>query len=254
MIIDTHAHLYSSQFEGDYESLISRALNANVQKIFMPNVDVDTIDAMLEISNEHPTLCYPMLGLHPCDVFENYKAALDKLYSYFDKANFYAVGEIGLDLFHDKTFFTQQVDAFHTQINWALEKNLPIAIHSRNANDESIAIVSEYKGKGLKGVFHCFSGSIEQAKQMIDLGFYLGIGGVVTFKNGGLDVVLKETGLKNLVLETDAPYLAPVPYRGKRNEPSYLPFIVDKLADILEITPKEVTDVTSKNALALFSI
>lgn len=254
MIIDTHAHIYNTQFENEYDELIRRSFESGVEKILMPNVDLDSLSGMLELSKKHPTICYPMLGLHPCDVFDNYKEVLETLYPYFEQHQFIGVGEIGLDLFHDKTFVNQQIEAFHIQINWALEKNLPIAIHSRNANDEAIKVVSQYKENGLQGVFHCFSGTLEQAQQMIDLGFYLGIGGVATFKNGGLAPIIKEIGLSKIVLETDSPYLAPVPFRGKRNEPSFLTYVTKQLSDITQLSMKEIENTTTTNAKHLFKI
>lgn len=253
ILIDTHAHIYSNQFENDESGLVKRALSAGVKKIFMPNIRLESVEPMLEFSKNYPDVCFPMLGLHPCDVDSGYKEQLDALYQYFPKEKFWAVGEIGLDYYHDKTFINEQKDAFHIQINWALEQKIPISIHSREANDDAIEIVAEYKNKGLRGVFHCFSGSIEQAQKMIDLGFYLGIGGVATFKNGGLDKILPSIGLKHLVLETDSPYLAPVPFRGKRNEPSYIPLVSEKIAEILEISSIEVAEVTTKNANELFN-
>ncbi len=254
MIIDTHAHLYSTQFDDEVEALQERAKDNRVEKIVMPNIDLETLPKMLVLTQKYPELCLPMLGLHPCNVFENYREVLKELYSFFDKNKFVAVGEIGLDLYHDKSLFLQQQEAFHIQINWALEKNLPINIHSRSANDQAIAIVSEYKIKGLSGIFHCFSGSYEQAQEMISLGFYLGIGGVVTFKNSGLDVILQKIGLQNIVLETDAPYLAPVPYRGKRNEPAYLTLVVEKLSSIYNISTEEVLHITTANAKAVYKL
>lgn len=253
-MIDTHAHIYSVQFENEFDRLITRSIESGVEKIIMPNVDLDSLPQMLALAQKYPQICFPMIGLHPCEVFENHKSVLNELFTHFNNNNFIGVGEIGLDLFHDKTFITQQIEAFHIQINWALDKDLPIAIHSRNANDEAIEVVSQYKTKRLKGIFHCFSGTLSQAQQMIDLGFYLGIGGVVTFKNGGLEPILKEIGTSKLVLETDSPYLAPVPFRGKRNEPAYLSHVVTKLASIFDISQEEVKSITSGNAKALFKI
>jgi len=254
MIIDTHAHIYNKQFDHDFDNVLSAARENHVDKILMPNIDLATLPLSLALAEKHPGVCYPMLGLHPCDVLEDYETVLNELYTYFDKYSFVAVGEIGLDLYHDKSYTTQQVEAFHVQIGWATEKNLPINIHSRNANEQSISIVSEYKSKGLKGVFHCFSGTLAQAQEMVSLGFYLGIGGVVTFKNSGLDAILKAVGVENIVLETDAPFLAPAPHRGKRNEPAYLSLVADKLSAIFELTSEEIQQITTSNAKKVFNL
>jgi len=250
--IDTHAHIYSTKFDSDRDQVIHDIREAGVERVYMPNVDEETIDAMLLCEQKYPDLCIPMMGLHPCDVKENFQSQLYIIEDWLRKRPFAAVGEIGLDLYWDKTLFEQQKEALGIQISWAKELDLPIVLHCRDSMDETIAIVQEqYDGK-LKGIFHCFTGSVEQAKQITEMGFLLGIGGVATFKNGGLDQVIPNVDLKHLVLETDAPYLAPVPYRGKRNSPAYIPIIAEKVADFLQLSKEEVALQTKKNALTLF--
>lgn len=253
-LIDTHAHLYSNQFNNDRAEMIGRARNAGLGKILLPAIDSSTHERMIQLEDENPGLCISMMGLHPCSVKENYAEELRTIEDYFAKRSFIAVGEIGLDFYWDLTFKEQQFKAFHQQIELALQYRIPIAIHSRNANDESIQVVKEHQKGELKGVFHCFSGSVEQAKQMTELGFYLGIGGVLTFKNGGIDKVLEEIDTKFLVLETDAPYLAPVPFRGKRNESSYLTYVAQKLADLKKTSVGEIVEQTTHNAQNLFGL
>jgi len=251
-IIDTHSHIYLSEFDSDRARILQNAHNEGVKQIIMPAIDSSTHESMMKIETENPGTCFAMMGLHPCSVKENFREELKIAKGYFEKRAFKAVGEIGLDFYWDKTFTNQQYDAFHEQIEWALQYNLPIVIHSRNAIDECIAVVKGHQKGKLKGVFHCFSGSKEQAQQIIDLGFYLGIGGVVTFKNSGLDEVVKTVDLKNILLETDAPYLAPVPFRGKRNEPAYLKYVVQKIEQLKNITVIEIAAITTHNAEKLF--
>ena len=253
-MIDTHAHLYSTQYEGQNEEMIKRALAAGVTKIFMPNIDTESLEPMLALAQTFPNVCYPMIGLHPCDVDAEYLSKLTQLKNQLSSHSFCAIGEIGMDLFHDVTYKEQQEDAFKIQLQWATEHKLPINIHSRQANNETISILKNYNDSFIKGVFHCFSGTIEQANAVVSMDFLLGIGGVVTFKNSGLDMIVKEIPLSHLVLETDAPYLAPVPYRGKRNEPAYLGLIADKIAEIKGITSEEVKNITTDNALRIFNI
>lgn len=250
--IETHAHIYSAKFDADRDQVIRDIRNSGVERIYMPNVDVETIDAMLACEEKYPDLCIPMMGLHPCDVKEDFESQLEIMKGWLDKRDFAAVGEIGLDLYWDKTFFAQQKEALRIQIAWAKERQLPIVLHCRESVDETIQIVKEEHDGKLKGIFHCFTGNIEQARQIIEMGFLLGIGGVATFKNGGLDQVIPELGIENFVLETDAPYLAPVPFRGKRNSPAYLPIIAEKIGDFLHITKEEVALQTKQNALNLF--
>jgi TatD DNase family protein len=251
-IIDTHSHIYVSEFDMDRVEMMRRAEKEGVTKIFLPAIDSDSHEKMLQTEADFPGICHSMMGLHPCSVKENYKEELELVQEYLKKRPFKAVGEIGLDFYWDKTFTTQQYEAFYQQIEWALAYNLPIVIHSRNATEECIKVVAEHQKGELRGIFHCFSGNEEQARQLIELGFYLGIGGVVSFKNSGLDAVMEIIGLDNVVLETDAPYLAPVPFRGKRNEPSYLKYVVEKLATIKNISVKEVAAITTANAEKLF--
>ncbi|RYY83438.1 MAG: TatD family deoxyribonuclease [Chitinophagaceae bacterium] len=248
-LIDTHAHLYLPEFRERWPDLLERARVAGVGEILLPAIDSETHGAVLELEAAHPE-CRAMMGLHPCSVGENFQEELEMVRRYFEERRFVAVGEIGLDFYWDKTFTEQQYEAFHQQIALALEYGVPIAVHSRAATAEAIEVVRQYPG--LRGVFHCFGGTIEEAETLIGLGFYLGIGGVLTFKNAGLDKVVAATGLDRLVLETDAPYLAPVPFRGKRNEPSYLRPIAEKLAEVTGKTLLEVAEATTANARALF--
>ena len=250
--IDTHAHIYSPKFDTDRAEVIQRAVENGVGKIYMPNIDVDSIDAMLEAEFGYPGLCVPMMGLHPCDVDKDFEKQLYVMESWLDKRPFAAVGEIGLDLYWDKTFFEHQQEALKIQINWAKKKTLPIVLHCRESIDETIAIVKSLNDEHLTGIFHCFTGNLDQAKQIIDMGFLLGIGGVATFKNGGLDKVIREIGLEQLVLETDAPYLAPVPHRGKRNSPEYIPLIAYRIGELAGESLETVAEITNRNALGLY--
>lgn len=252
MYIDTHTHLYSEEFDADREERIHDAIAKLVSKFYMPNVDSASIDGMLKLEQQFPEHCFPMIGLHPCSVNQAYVKELEIVKEWLDKRRFAAIGEIGMDLYWDKTYVNEQEIVFKQQIDWALHFNYTIVIHCRNAFDEIFTILKSYP-KLPKGIFHCFSGNIQQAQQIIDLGnFKLGIGGVVTFKNSGLDKVVEQIDLKHLVLETDAPYLAPVPYRGKRNESSYLPLVAQKIAELKNCDITEVANITSNNALEIF--
>lgn len=252
MLIDTHSHIYLPEFDPDRQLMLERAGNAGIGQILMPAIDSTTHEIMLKLEAEQPVTCLAMMGLHPCSVKENYRDELKIVRSFLEKRSFKAVGEIGLDFYWDKTFVAEQYLAFHEQIEWALHYEIPIVIHSRDSIDDCIRVVADHQKGKLKGVFHCFSGNEMQAKQVTDLGFYLGIGGVLTFKNAGLDKVMQSVQLENVVLETDAPYLAPVPFRGKRNEPSYLKYVVEKLSEVKKVLVEEVTDVTTANAQKLF--
>ncbi|MBS1780970.1 MAG: TatD family hydrolase [Bacteroidetes bacterium] len=252
MFTDTHTHLYDEQLTAEEDILIQRALDAGVTKMYMPNCDSATIAEMMRITKKFPDNCYPMMGLHPCYVKENYVQELAIVEDWLKKEKFYGVGEIGLDYYWDITHVPQQVMAFEQQIDWALQYDLPIIIHSRESTKDCINIVSQKQNGNLRGIFHCFSGTLEEAKQIIDLGFYLGIGGVVTFKKSSLPDIIQNIDISNLVLETDAPYLAPVPYRGKRNESSYIPLIADKISDILALPVAEVARITNENAQKVF--
>ena len=251
-MIETHAHVYSSEFESDLNDVVSRAKSVGVEKILMPNVDLESLEAMHRVEDSFPDYCHSMLGLHPCSVKENFKVQLKELATWLNKREYVAIGEIGMDLHWDKTYKNQQVEAFVTQLSWADNFDLPIVVHSRNANAELLDILKNESIGGLNGVIHCFSGTEEEAKSFLDLGFYLGIGGVVTFKNAGLDKVVQKLPLNRLLLETDSPYLSPVPFRGKRNEPSYLQYIVGKLAVLFDCSEDEIIKTTKSNALNLF--
>lgn len=251
-LIDTHAHIYSTKFDSDRDQVIEEIREAGIERIYMPNVDVDTIERMLECESRYGDLCVPMMGLHPCDVKDDFENQLYIMEDWLSRRSFAAVGEIGTDLYWDKTTFEIQKEALNIQLGWAKAKNLPIVLHCRESIDETIEIVEKAQDGTLSGIFHCFTGSLEQAKKIIKLGFLLGIGGVATYKNGGLDSVIPFIGLENLVLETDAPYLAPVPFRGKRNTPAYLPVIAQRVGDLLQISREEVAIATKANALNLF--
>lgn len=251
-MIDTHCHLYSKEFVDDLEDVIRAADTSGVLRFYMPAIDSSTTDAMLKVEEKYPQVC-SMMGLHPCSVNGNYEQELHHVEEWLSKRKFAAIGEIGLDFYWDKTFIDQQYIAFRKQIAFALDQQLQIVIHSRNATGETISVIKEYQGAGLKGIFHCFGGSVEEAQEIINAGFLLGIGGVVTYKNAGLAEVLKEIDIKHLVLETDAPYLAPAPFRGKRNESSYLQHIAKKIAEIKNITLEDVARITTENALTVFS-
>jgi hydrolase, TatD family len=250
-MIDTHSHIYLSEFESDLQVVLERARSAGISKILMPAIDSSTHKKMQETENNNPD-CISMIGLHPCSVNQDYLVELQTIKDLLVNRKFVAIGEIGLDFYWDTTFKEQQYAAFHEQIKLALQYNLPIVIHSRNATDECIEVVGQYPT--LTGVFHCFSGSLEQARKITSTGFMLGIGGVVTFKNAGLDKIIEEIGISQVILETDAPYLAPVPYRGKRNEPSYLSFVVEKLKSITNKSGPEIIDITTNNAKKLFDL
>jgi len=252
MFIDTHTHLYSEEFNADRYERINDAISKKVTKFFMPNVDSSSIEGMLQLEVHFPDQCFSMMGLHPCSVKENYREELAVVKKWLDTRRFSGIGEIGIDLYWDKTFIHEQELAFREQIYWALEYNYTIVIHCRNAFDEIFSILKSFE-KLPKGIFHCFSGDIIQAQKVLSLGdFKLGIGGVVTFKNSGLDKVVEEIPMHAIVLETDAPYLAPVPYRGKRNESAYIPLIAEKIAQIKNISLEEVAQITTQNAIEIF--
>ncbi|MFM2425954.1 MAG: hypothetical protein RL747_1498 [Bacteroidota bacterium] len=254
-LIDTHCHLYSEQFNEDRDQVILNAKRMGVDRILLPNVDLQTVSGMHELVANYPEVCFPMMGLHPCDVKADYEAEIAQLFSFFDTHTYCAVGEIGIDLYWDKTTQDIQEKAFLMQVEFALEKKLPIAIHSRNATHRIIELLKGYKGRGLTGVFHCFSESLELAQEILKLdGFLLGIGGVLTFKNAGLPEVLEHIDLAHIILETDSPYLPPVPHRGKRNEPAYTRLVAEKLADVKGLSLREVAEITTQNAERLFGL
>jgi TatD DNase family protein len=254
MIIDTHSHIYLEEFDSDRAEMLARAENEGVSKVLMPAIDQVSHRKMLEVEQLYAGKCFAMMGLHPCSVKDGYKGELKAVQDHLQQRKFVAVGETGLDFYWDLSFTKEQYDSFQFQIDLALQYDIPVVIHSRNSIDECIRLIGENQKGKLKGVFHCFSGNLVQAKQIVDLGFYLGIGGVVTFKNSGLDKVVAEIDMKHVVLETDAPYLAPVPFRGKRNECSYLKYVVEKLKEIKNIAEGEIEDITTRNAKELFNI
>lgn len=254
IITDTHTHLYSEQFDDDRNEMMQRAIDNGISRFFIPAIDSTYTEAMLKLEKDFPSNIFLMMGLHPTSVKENYLEELSLVKEWLDKRLFYAVGEIGIDLYWDKTFLKQQQDAFKKQIEWAKEKNLPIVIHCREAFNEIFEVLEEVKDDKLHGIFHCFTGTLEQAKQAISYNMKLGIGGVVTFKNGGIDKFLNKISLEHIVLETDSPYLAPTPYRGKRNESSYIINVLDKLVDIYNLTPQEIALITTQNSKKVFGI
>lgn len=253
--IDTHTHLYASEFDLDRDVVIENGLANNVKQFLLPNIDVSSLEILTKLTQKYPENCFAMAGLHPCSVNENWVSDLAQIKLFFNDKRIIAIGEIGIDLYWDKTFLKEQVQAFETQIEWAKQLKLPIVIHARNSFDEIFEVIERHNDEFLTGVFHCFSGSIEQAQQIIRFqGFKLGIGGVVTYKNSGLDSVLKEVPMKELILETDSPYLAPAPFRGKRNESAYLTYIAEKISSIYEVPIQEVATVTSQSARELFNL
>jgi TatD DNase family protein len=252
MFVDTHTHLYLEDFKDDRDAMIARAIKAGVDKFFLPNIDSASVDVLHALCDAYPHNCFPMMGLHPCSVKENYHGELDRVSALLKTRKYYAVGEIGIDLYWDKTFFTQQVEAFEKQVQWALELNLPIVIHSRDSFDQIYEVLCKFETLP-KGIFHCFTGTREQAEKAIALGrFKLGIGGVVTFKNSGLDKTLEHVALEHMVLETDAPYLSPVPYRGQRNESAYVSIIARRLAELKNCNVGQVAEITTRNAFEIF--
>ena len=254
MITDTHTHLYSEQFDTDRAVMIERAKAAGVSRFFIPAIDSSYTNSMLDLEKEYPNDVFLMMGLHPTSVKENYKEELALVKEWINKRNFYAIGEIGIDLYWDKSFLVQQQEAFKIQIQWAKEKKLPIVIHCRDAFDEIFEVLETEKSDDLFGIFHCFTGTLEQAKKAISYNMKLGIGGVATFKNGKIDKFLNQIDIKHIVLETDSPYLAPTPYRGKRNESSYITQVVDKLVDIYGLSFQEISEITTQNSKDIFGV
>lgn len=253
-IIDTHTHLYLNQFKDDVDLVIERAKNAGIDKFIFPAIDSSHFKDMHELRNRYPENIYLMSGLHPVSVKDNYKEELNLVLKSLETHNYVAIGEIGIDLYWDKTFLKQQQEAFEFQIRLAISNNLPIVIHCRDGFDEIFEILDAEKCSKMRGIFHCFTGTLEQANRAINLGFNLGIGGVVTFKNGGIDKFLNKIDIKNIVLETDAPYLSPVPHRGKRNESFYVTYILKKISELYGLNEQEIAKITSKNALEIFNI
>jgi TatD DNase family protein len=254
MITDTHTHLYSEQFDEDRAEMIQRAKDAGVTRFFIPAIDSSYTDSMFLLENNFKEDVFLMMGLHPTSVKENYKEELAHVKEWIDKRDFIAIGEIGIDLYWDKTFLPQQQEVFRTQIQWAKGKKLPIVIHCRDAFDEIFEVLESEKSEDLFGIFHCFTGTLEQAQKAISYNMKLGIGGVATFKNGKIDKFLAKIDIKHIVLETDSPYLAPTPYRGKRNESSYITQVAEKLATIYELTFHEIAEITTQNSKDIFGV
>ncbi len=251
---DTHTHLYYETEADKRTALMQRCLDSNVSRLFLPNVDAASVPLMFDLLAAYPDNCYAMLGLHPCSVKEDWEHELSLIVASLHKYPLYAVGEIGIDLYWDKTFLTEQIQAFKLQIDWAKSMKMPIVIHCRDAFDEVYQVLQDSKDENLRGIFHCFTGTLEQANKITEMGFYLGIGGVVTYKNGGLDKILPQIDLKHVVLETDSPYLTPVPYRGKPNESSYLTYVAQKVAELYQVSIEEVAAITTQNSKIIFGV
>jgi TatD DNase family protein len=254
LLVDSHTHLYAEEFSSDLHDVVNRAFAADVKYMIIPNVDNASVVPMFDLCSKYPDNCFPTIGLHPESVKQSYKNELDLLKPLLDKEKFYAIGEIGIDLYWDKTFVNEQIEAFKIQLLWAKEYDLPVIIHSRNALNEIIQILNDKKFDGIKAVFHCFPGSLEQAVYLTNKGYMLGIGGVVTFKNSGLAKVVKEIPIEYILLETDAPYLTPVPFRGKRNESAYIKNIGEFIAQVRNCSLDEVAEITTKNAISFFKL
>lgn len=252
MFTDTHTHLFVKQFKDDLPEVIENALNAGVKKMFLPNIDLKSISFLHKTASKYKGCCFPMMGLHPTSIEGNPEKVLDEMESLLKTGEYAGIGETGTDAYWDKTWLNEQEQAFIRHINWGVKYDLPVIIHSRETLERNIEIVEEYSKRPQTGIFHCFNGNIEQAQRIIDLGYYMGIGGVVTFKNSGMTEVIKEIPLEYLVLETDAPYLTPHPHRGKRNESSYIPIIAQKVAEIMGISIEEVEHSTTENAIKIF--
>jgi len=260
-MIETHAHIYDEQFEQDRDAMLERAFSAGVKQIWMPNCDHETIDGMLALEKQYPEVCHAMMGVHPCYVKENFEQELNVVEQWLERRKFILIGEIGLDFYWDLTFVAQQEEVFLRQLTLAKKYNLPICIHSRNSKNNEhnailrcIELIKQFGWEDLRGIFHCFSGNLEEAQKIIEINFLLGIGGVATFKNGGMDTILPHIDLKHIVLETDSPYLAPVPHRGKRNEVVYIELVARRIAEIKVIDFNEVVQQTTQNALSLVSL
>jgi TatD DNase family protein len=254
VLTDTHTHLYYETDSLKRSELIQRCIQNNINRLFLPNVDAASVPLIFELLEAHPANCYPMLGLHPCSVKDTWEEELAVIQPALHQHKIYAIGEIGIDLYWDKTFLTEQIQAFKLQIKWAKALKLPIVIHCRDAFDEVYQVLLDEQDENLRGIFHCFAGTLEQAEKITALGFYLGIGGVVTYKNAGLDKILPQIDLAHVVLETDSPYLTPVPYRGKPNESSYLIYVAEKVAELYQISVEEVANITTENSKKIFGV
>ncbi|GLR04590.1 TatD family hydrolase [Vibrio hyugaensis] len=253
-MIDTHAHIYASEFDNDRDEVVKRALEQGIDRILLPNIDLESIEPMLKTEAAYPEVCRSMMGLHPCYVDGNVEQTLEVIRGWFEKHNFIAVGEIGIDLYWDKTFRAEQEMAFVTQLNWAKEMNLPVVIHTRDSIEETLTLLRQEQDGSLRGVFHCFGGSVEEAQAINELGFHLGLGGVSTFKNGGMDKVIPHLDMNWVILETDCPYLAPVPHRGKRNEPAYTSLVAARVAELRGESLEVIDQITTSNAETLFNL
>lgn len=254
MITDTHTHLYVEQFDDDRREIIEKAMSLGIKRFFIPAIDASYYARMYELEKSFPENIFLMAGLHPTHVKEDFLKELSVVEKQLDNHKFYAIGEIGMDLYWDKNYLEEQIEAFKIQISWAKERKLPIVIHCREAFDEIFKVLDQLNDHHLNGIFHCFTGNRDQAEKVLSYGFKMGIGGVVTFKNGGLDKFIGEIPLEHIVLETDSPYLAPTPFRGKRNESSYLINILEKLADIYDCSPQKIAEITTKNSQEIFGI
>ena len=254
MLIDTHSHIYSEDFTSDQEEVIQRAFENDVRKIVLPNIESSSVKKMLDLVDQYPQVCFPLMGLHPTSVNEDYEEELELVEFWIKKRKFYGIGEIGIDLYWDRTFIHEQTDAFRRQVILAKKYDLPVVIHVRESFDEVFKVLEEEKGDGLRGVFHSFSGTPQQAQKVVDFGFELGINGIITFKNSQLDQVVSKIDLSHILLETDAPYLTPVPFRGKRNESSFIVYVAQKIAEVTQLPVAEVAKVTTENAEKLFKI
>ena len=252
LFVDSHAHIYHKQFRNDIDDTLARSFEAGVDQIYMPNIDHESIDAMMELEQRYPDNCYSTMGLHPCSVNKSFEKELYIVEEWLAKRSFVAIGEAGIDLYWDKTFLPEQEEALRIQVRWAKKYQIPIILHCRDSFEETIRIIEDENDDSLCGIFHCFTGSIEEANRVLETGFYIGIGWVSTFKNGGLDAVIPELPLEKVVLETDSPYLAPVPHRGKRNEPAYIPLVAQRIADFRAMPVEEVAARTTAAANAVF--
>jgi TatD DNase family protein len=252
--IDTHTHLYLPEFREDRDEAVERAVSSGVSVMLMPNININSAGGMMETENRYKSICYSMMGLHPTSVMDDWLSQLESLEALFDRHKFVAVGEIGIDLYWNNTYINEQIMAFRRQIAYAIDRDLPVVIHSRNSFPEVFSVLDEFAGQRLRGVLHAFSGDAKDAVRAVRMGLKLGIGGIVTFKNSGLDTVIKSIGPENLVLETDSPYLAPTPHRGKRNESSYICLINKKIADIYGMNEEEIAGITFSNSVSLFNL
>jgi TatD DNase family protein len=254
MLIDTHSHIYSTDFIHDIDEVIQRAYSNDVRKIILPNIDSSSVKNLLDLADTYPHICYPLMGLHPTSVNHDYQEELQVVEYWLKKRKFFGIGEIGIDLYWDKSFLDEQTHAFKIQLDLAKQYKLPIVVHVRDSFDEVYAVLKETKDENLKGVFHSFTGTIKQAQLIVDLGFKIGVGGIVTFKKSGLDQIIKQIDPSNLIIETDSPYLTPMPFRGKRNESSYLVYIAQKIAELHQMTVGDIAKITTENARNLFMI